>query len=159
MKTRLNKAIVQRFMDTMYNQGALESAAEFFTPDAIHHALDQAAPGFRRGPRAVAEFIELYRSAFPDLRVTIEDQVAEGDQVTTRWRLEGTHSNPLMGIAASGQWISVTGIQVDRLADGKIAESWLNWNVLEMLSQIGALPALNRRPPYAAAPRPVAAAA
>jgi hypothetical protein len=90
--------------------------------------------------------IHLYRHAFPDLRFEIQDQIAESDQVVTCLRIQGTQTGPLMGIGVSGKTVDVTGIRVDRLAEGKIAESWFHWDAVGMLQQIGRLPALNRNP-------------
>jgi predicted ester cyclase len=80
-------------------------------------------------------------NAFPDLRVTIEDQVAEGDEVATRWTVRGIHRGEMMGTAATGNRVTFTGTQTDYISGGKIVESWSNWDTLGMLHQIGAVPA------------------
>jgi SnoaL-like polyketide cyclase len=112
-----------------------------------------------RIPRSAApplvENLELFRYAFPDMRVAVEDAIADGDRVVTRLRLEGTPKNRLMGIAASGRRVHIQGIRIDRLEAGKIAESWFHWDTLGMLAQIGAAPSLNRRPtPVQPLPQP-----
>jgi len=103
-------------------------------------------PDFQCGPQAMAAFIGLYLRAFPDLRLSFEDAVADRDRVVTRWRLEGTQNGPLMGIAPSGRRVNIEGIRIDRIEDGKIAESWMQWDMLGLLDQIGALPELRREP-------------
>jgi steroid delta-isomerase-like uncharacterized protein len=80
------------------------------------------------------------RSAFPDCRMTVEDVVAEGDQVAYRWTFSGTHRGELRGIAATGKRVSISGINVDRIAHGKIAEHWSQADVLGLLQQLGAVP-------------------
>jgi steroid delta-isomerase-like uncharacterized protein len=83
----------------------------------------------------------MYRAAFPDLRVEVESQVAEGDLVVTRWASTGTHEGDLPGLPASHNKVTVTGIAIDRLENGKIVEAWGNWDTLGMMQQIGAVPA------------------
>ena len=82
-----------------------------------------------------------YRTAFPDLRLTIEAQVSEGDLVVTRWKASGTHQGELFGIAPTGKQATVTGISLTRVSGGKIAEDWTNWDTLGLLQQLGAVPA------------------
>ena len=84
-------------------------------------------------------------SAFPDLRVTIEDQVAEGGKVATRWTVRGTHQGEMMGAAPTGNQVTFTGTQTDYIWGGKMVESWSNWDTLGMLQQIGAVPAPGRQ--------------
>jgi predicted ester cyclase len=84
-------------------------------------------------------------SAFPDLRVTIEDQVAEGGKVATRWTVRGTHQGEMLGAAPTGNQVTFTGTQTDYIWGGKMVESWSNWDTLGMLQQIGAVPAPGRQ--------------
>jgi predicted ester cyclase len=93
----------------------------------------------------VKESIAWSHSAFPDLRVTIEDQVAEGDKVATRWRVRGTHQGEMMGVSATGKQVAFTGTQTDYISGGKIVESWSNWDTLGMLGQMGAGPVPERQ--------------
>jgi predicted ester cyclase len=94
----------------------------------------------------MAQFLNLYLRAFPDLRLTFEDALADRDRVVTRWRLEGTQDGPLMGFAPSGRRVSIEGIRIDRIENGKIAESWMQMDTMSLLEQIGALPKLRREP-------------
>ena len=85
-------------------------------------------------------FVAGYRRAFPDARSTVEDQVAEGDKVVTRWRAGGTHQGELGAIAATGKQFEMDGITIERVAAGKIAEVWVARDELGLLSQLGVLP-------------------
>jgi steroid delta-isomerase-like uncharacterized protein len=76
------------------------------------------------------------------VRLTIEDEIAEGDRVVTRWSARGTHEGEFFGIPATGKQATVTGVTIDRIIDGRIAESWTNWDTLGLLQQLGAIPAM-----------------
>ena len=106
-----------------------------------HLLPDPALPEPVNGPKGLIEAARGYRDAFPDLRMTADQSIAEGDYVATRWTGRGTHKGELFGIPATGKEATVTGISIDRWADGKIVESWTNWDTLGLLQQIGAVPA------------------
>ncbi len=89
---------------------------------------------------AFKQLVTLYRTAFPDFRVPIEDLVAEGDRVVVRWTARGTHQGELMGNAPSGNRMAVTGILIDRVSGGKIEEEWVDYDTLHLMQQIGAVP-------------------
>jgi predicted ester cyclase len=150
MSRDTNKAICRRFIQQLYNEGNLSSirasVRDFVAPDAIHHELDEMTLSSGSNPERLADMIHLYRIAFPDLRVEVQEQIAETDRVVTRLRLQGTQSGRLFGIGKSGKTVDITGIRIDRMAEGKIAESWFEWDSLGMLQQIGALPPLARNP-------------
>jgi predicted ester cyclase len=80
-----------------------------------------------------------FREAFPDFHTTVEDQIAEGDRVVTRWRMNGTHGGEFRGIAPTGAELEVTGIGIFRFSEGKVVESWDNFDQLGMMQQLGAL--------------------
>jgi steroid delta-isomerase-like uncharacterized protein len=113
------------------------------TADAIHR--DRDAEEYH-GPEGVREWITGYRSAFPDLRVIVEEQVAQGDTVVTRWTTEGTHRGELWGIPPTGRPFVITGITIDRFVEDRIAESKESWDALGMLQQLGILPEGVRAP-------------
>jgi steroid delta-isomerase-like uncharacterized protein len=136
-----NKAIVRREHEEIWNsQGNLDAADEIYAPNYIGH--DPTLPEDIRGVEAARQFAAMYRSAFPDLEFTIEDQIAEGDKVATRLTVRGTHQGELEGIAPTGNRVEITGIVISRIAEGKIAEDWSNFDALGMLQQIGAIPPL-----------------
>jgi steroid delta-isomerase-like uncharacterized protein len=82
----------------------------------------------------------VYRNAFPEIQMTVEDLIAEGDKVVTRWTARGTHQGELMGIPPSGNPVEVTGITIDRIEGGKVVETWANYDALGMMQQVGAVP-------------------
>lgn len=134
------KAIVRRSLEEIFSAGKLEVADEIYAADFIAH--DPALPEPVRGPAGIKEVVAGYRAAFPDLRVKADDQISEGQIVVTRWTAVGTHKGELFGIAATGKQATVTGISIERIAGGKIAEEWVNWDALGLLQQLGAVPAL-----------------
>ncbi len=138
MSTEENKAISRRLQEEVLGQGKVELVDELLAPDYVSHA--PGSPEQTRGAEDIKHIVQTYRSAFPDLTYTVEEQVAEGDMVVTRWTARGTHQGEFMGIAASGNSIEVSGMSMDRISGGKIAEDWVNWDALEMLQQIGAIP-------------------
>jgi steroid delta-isomerase-like uncharacterized protein len=144
--------LLSRFMiEKVLNDGELDFLDVLMAPDAITHEMEIFSSSAARGPETVRQFVEIFRWAFPDLKMTILDQLADGDRVTTRWRMEGTQSRRLMGIAPSHRPMSVEGIRIDRIADDRIAETWTQWDTIGMLRQLGALPVLERHPAEAPA--------
>jgi steroid delta-isomerase-like uncharacterized protein len=134
------KATARRLLEEAFNSGNLDVVDELVAPEFVNH--DAALPEPTRGAEGAKASIAGYREAFPDLRLTIEQQVGEGEFVATRWSATGTHRGDLMGMAATGKQATVTGITIDRIVDGRIAESWTNWDTLGMLQQLGVVPAL-----------------
>jgi steroid delta-isomerase-like uncharacterized protein len=137
MSMEENKALFRRFIEEIINQGNLAIVDELFGSDYIYHA--PGSPEFR-GPEGVNQFVMMYRSAFPDLHLTVEDLIAEGDKVVTRWTMRGTHRGELMGIPATGKQVSVPGIVISRFANGKIVEEWENFDTLGLMQQLGLVP-------------------
>ena len=137
MSSEHNKAIAQRFYDLVWNQGNMAVADELFTPDTVDHA---SPPGFPSGIAGVKQVFGMYRGAFPDLTITIEDMIADGDKVVARWTSRGTHRGDLMGIPPTGKQVTITGIDILRFEGDKIAEHWANFDMLGMMQQIGVAP-------------------
>lgn len=137
MSVEENKALVRRHMEEYWNQGKLEIAAEIHAPDIVFH--DPASPEINSS-EAYNQFATMYHTAFPDIHFTIEDIVAAGDRVCTRWSCSGTHQGELMGIPATGKKTTTTGIDIYRIVGGKIAEEWVNWSTLGLLQQLGVIP-------------------
>ena len=134
------KGIARRLLEEAFNSGNLDVVDELLAPEFVNH--DAALPEPTVGVAAAKASIAGYRAAFPDLRLTVELQVAEGEFVTTRWTGRGTHQGDLMGMAATGKQATVTGITIDQIADGRIVESWTNWDTLGLMQQLGVVPAL-----------------
>lgn len=133
-------------VEKVFNEGDLDLLDLLMAPDAVSHHLELFGPSAGRGSKAFRQFVWIFRSAFPDLRVTVIDQISEGDRVATRWKMEGTQTGRLMGIEASHRFMSIEGIRIDRIANGRIVETWNHWDTFDMLRQLGAAPPLERRP-------------
>jgi len=131
-----NKALMQRWFDEVWNQGRVESVDALFAEEGITHGLGEAGVEVR-GPAAFKTFLHRLRGAFPDIHFTVEDALAEGDRVAVRWRARMTHRGDQLGLPASGRQAEVTGMSIVRIADGKIAEGWNNWDMLGLMQQIG----------------------
>jgi steroid delta-isomerase-like uncharacterized protein len=141
MSTEENKAIVRRAIEEGWNQGHVAVFDELNAPTFINH--DPGTPDVRTSEdykRWVTESL----SAFPNLHVTIEDLVAEGDQVAMRWTFRGTHTGDLvapMPLPATGKQVTVTGITIVRVASGKGVEVWSQGDTMGFLQQLGVIPA------------------
>ena len=133
-----NKEIVRRLIDGVWRDRNLALVDELVAQDYVGHDPTQPEP--IQGRDGFKQFVGMYQSAFNDATVTIDDQIAEGDQVVTRWTGRGTHTGELMGIAPTGKEVTVSGMTVSRLAGGKIAEEWELIDALGMLVQLGAVP-------------------
>jgi steroid delta-isomerase-like uncharacterized protein len=134
-----NKAIARRALE-LFTSGDLDEMDQLVSEDAVDHDPQNPNAGIH-GPEGAKRTAAIYRGAFPDLQITVEDQLAEGDKVVTRWTAVGTQDGDLAGLPASGRSTTVTGITIDRIAGGKIVESWGNWDTLGMMQQLGAVPA------------------
>jgi predicted ester cyclase len=131
----------RRLIEETFNGGNFALIDQLVAPGAVNH--DPAEPAHLRalpGPEVFKRTVEMYRSAFPDVRMVIDDVIAAGDKVALRWHSEGTHRGELEGLAPTGARISVTGISIDRWKDGKVVESWTEWDNLGLARQLGAAP-------------------
>ena len=136
-----NKALARRSIEEIWNQGKLAVIDELVASDATFH--DPSVPGGKfTGPQGMKQFVQIYRGAFPDIRLTINDQIAEGEEVVTRWTATGTHSGELMGIAPTNKRATVTGVDIDRYQGGKVVEAWASYDMLGLLQQLGVVPTL-----------------
>jgi steroid delta-isomerase-like uncharacterized protein len=133
-----NKALTRRVIEEMFNKGNLDVADELLAPDFVDH--DPAMPEDVRGPEGFKEHVGAFRSAFSDLHVRIEDQVAEGDKVVQRWTGTGTHDGDLMGIAPTGNRVEIAGMEISRISGGKVAEVWEGYDAMGLMRQLGAIP-------------------
>ena len=137
MATEENKAIVRRWVEA-FNEGNVDAVDELVTDSYVRH--DPNSPDVR-GPEEEKQLISMYRSAFPDLRFTIEDMVAEDDKVCIRVGISATHKGELLGIPPTEKQLTFTAMELYRLAGGKIDEQWVNVDTLSMMQQIDAVPA------------------
>ncbi len=136
MSTEENKALTRRLLEEPWKN--LDVVDELV--DSNYVAYDPAVPAPIRGPEGAKQNFSTYLTAFEGAHITVDDQIAEGDKVVSRWTGRGTHQAELMGIAPTGKPVTVSGITISRLANGKVVEEWINWDTLGMLQQIGAFP-------------------
>ena len=139
MSVEENRALIQRFVGEVFNRGNLDVVDDIFAPVYVGHTA--GLPEQTSGPEGVKEFIGLYSSAFPDVHTTIEDIIAEGDKVAYRWTAVGTHRAELLGVAPSNNRVELTGITIERIEDGRIVETYNNFDQAGMMRRIGAIPA------------------
>ena len=132
-----NSTLVRRFIDEIFNKGNLEMVEEILTPDYKHH--DPTTNQFGSGIEGFKQMINMYRQAF-NLQIVLEDQIASEDKVVDRWTGHGTHRGEFMGIAPTGKNITAAGISIHRIAGGKIAETWNNYDALGIFQQLGIIP-------------------
>ena len=137
MSTQENKATFRRYVEEGWAKGNVEVADEVFAEGYVAHQPDGSEE--KRGPEDVKQFLRQYREAFPELQITLEDQIAEDDKVVTRWSSLGTHRGEFRGIAPTGNEVSLTGMGIFRFSEGKVVESWDNFDQLGMLRQLGAI--------------------
>jgi predicted ester cyclase len=130
-----NKAVVRRLFEEVWNKGNLQVADELLGLSYVHH--DPSTPDVGRGPEGEKKRATLYRSAFRDFRMTVEELFADGESVTARWSCRGSHKGELNGIAPTGKQVAITGISIARCAGGKILEGWVNWDALGLMQQLG----------------------
>jgi steroid delta-isomerase-like uncharacterized protein len=136
MTTDDNKALVQRFFEEVINQRNLAALDQFAHPGGVNHTVP---PGM---PQESNQFLGQYLNAFPDVKATVEDLMADGDKVVARVSYRGTHQGAFRGIPPTGKQIAVTGINIFRIADGKLVEHWGLTDRLAVLQQLGVVPPL-----------------
>ena len=137
-----NKNTVRRLFEEVWNKVNLQVTDDLFTPNYAHH--DASTPDVGRGPESEKKRATLYRTAFPDLRLTVEDIIAEGETVVARWSCRGTHKGDLNGIAPTGKHVNITGISIARFTNGKMSEGFVNWDALSLMQQLGVVPELGK---------------
>jgi steroid delta-isomerase-like uncharacterized protein len=139
VSTEENKAIVRRWSEELWSQGKLEVADEIVAPDYVRH--DPGDPFPARGPEDVKRLVSMLRTMLPDLTITIEDMLAEGDKVMIRYTGVATDTKGFMGKPATGIETRTAAMQLFRLANGQIVESWAVRDDLGTMRQLGHLPA------------------
>ncbi|HET9905083.1 MAG TPA: ester cyclase [Anaerolineales bacterium] len=139
MSSETNKTVSRRFFDEVFSKGNLAVADQIIVKDQVNSGPGNPS-GLLPGLEGTKQLVTMYRNAFPDVHFTIDEQIAEGDKVMTRWTAHGTHQGELAGIPATGKSSTVTGIAIDRLVNGKIAESWGIFDEFGMMQQLGVIP-------------------
>ena len=128
----------RRIFEDVWNNKKLDAIEEIIAADYVHHDAGTIAAN---GPEGYRQFVNSYMNAFPDANFTIDEALTEGDTEVTRWTVTGTHEGELAGIPRTGRRFSVTGISIARIANGKIIESWNNWDALGLMHQLGVVSA------------------
>ena len=132
-----NKRLVNRIYDEAISSGIYDVIDELVAPNYVSHGLPMSV----NGPQGFRKSIETFRSAFPDLYMLVEEQIADGDRVSNQGYITGTHRAEFLGVPASGQQIKVNVISIWRFEDSKVAESWVQIDLMSLMQQIGAVPA------------------
>lgn len=144
MSLEENKALVRNFFEEVWNNRNLDYLDEVYSPDFVLHALWQNTSAGSaieaKGVEPAKQVIGGWFEGFPDLSVTVDDQVAEGDFVGSRHTSTGTHTNSFQGMPPTGNQATITGMTITRIEDGKIAEAWTCWDALGMFEQLGLAP-------------------
>lgn len=135
MSTETNKAIVRRYLEQVIGKGQADLIGEF-----LAEGIELHGAGLAPGLPAVAQWVAAMIAALPDRKLTINDVVAEGDKVTVRTTLTGTHQGEMEGIPATGKTASIPGITIFRMDKGKIAEGWVLNDHLSLMQQLGVIP-------------------
>jgi steroid delta-isomerase-like uncharacterized protein len=130
-----SRLLVRDYYEAVFNRHELGGLDAFLAPDFV-----SAGPGGRMDRAAHATALAASLAAMPDLRLTIEEQIAEGDAVVTRWAATGTHLDALFGIAPTGRQVRVTAIHIHHLRDGRIVDQWEQLDTLGVLGQLGLVP-------------------
>lgn len=134
-----NKAVVRRWFDEVWNQGRAEVIEELFADHGIAHGLSDDPANPIKGPRDYRPFYEVFRQAFPNIEIVVEDMVAEGDKVAARCSVRGRHEGEFLGRAATQAPVAISGITIVRVENGKIVEAWNNFDFMTLHRQVGLL--------------------
>ena len=142
-----NKVLFRRAIEDIWNKGNLDAAGEFFTSDVVVHHPIQREPF--RGLEGFKQFPSMLRAGFPDVHVTIERLITDGDRIGARWIIRGTHNGtfPLLPLPPTGKPVTIPVNEILHVRDGKLAELWLELNILSVAQQLGVLPPLDKAPP------------
>ncbi len=129
--------LMHRWFEEVWNQGRTETIDELLAPDVVGHGLVDAAGQEVRGVAAFKEFYHSFRETFPDIHITVEDTISEGDKLVGRCQVTGCHRGGGIGVAPTGKTVSFGGACIVRIKDGRIAESWNHFDFLSLYQQVG----------------------
>ena len=132
-----NKAVIRRFIDAVLNEKQLRVADEIVAENFVE--LDPL-PGQRQGREGLKEVLAMMSAAFPDIHWVVEEMVAEGEKVVTRFTWTGTHRGTFLGIPATGKGVAVKGVVIDRVVGGKMTDSRILMDTMGMMQQLGVVP-------------------
>lgn len=135
-----NRLIGRRVLLEMWGAGDLSVADELYAPDYVDHVGRGPEAGRVVGAAGIKQAVRLFRAAFPDLKYVVEEQIAERDLVWSRFSATGTHLGSFLGMAPTGRTVAYTGMDLNRIGKGRIVESWVNYDALALLQQVGLVP-------------------
>jgi steroid delta-isomerase-like uncharacterized protein len=138
-----NDTIAHRWFEEVWNKGREDAIDEMFAEDSIAHGLSDGTGTEPRGPAGFKPFFQGFRSAFPDIQITVEDTVCEADKIVARCRVRATHTGDGLGIPATGKPVDFKGVAIIRVSDGKIVEAWNHFDFIDMYQQIEAFQLMN----------------
>lgn len=136
-----NKQLVRRLIEQAVNSGNLTVADELIATNYVYH---EATLGEKRGREGFKQLVGMYRAAFPDVRLTVDQQIAEGDLVVTRWTATGTQRGELFNTPPTNKHVTVQGIVISRISNGKITEEFECYDALGMLRQLGTVQTMGK---------------
>ncbi len=135
-----NNAIAEKFFNSVWNKGDFSVLDTLIAADAVDHSTVGGKPKMEKGSASFRAIVSMFRSAMPDIQLTIDDEIYTGDRVVHRWTLNGTDTGGVMGMPPSGKKLTFSGTTIVRMADGMIVERWANVDELGLLQQLGVVP-------------------
>lgn len=139
MAAQKHEDVVRGFYEAVFNKGDQAALNDLVAADFVDH---NPFPGQGPDREGLRQFVQTFRGPLPDLRVEIQDMIAQGDKIAVRWTARATHKGDFLQIPATGKQVTISGIDIMRIADGKIAEHWGHQDQLGFVREIGVLPAL-----------------
>jgi steroid delta-isomerase-like uncharacterized protein len=137
-RTTANKNLVEAFIQDLFSRGDLDAVDRYLAPDFVNH--DPPFPGAPAGPEGMRQAAVMFRAAMPDWHSDLDQLVAEDDIVVERFTATGTHRGPLMGVPGTGHTVTLPGVNIFRIQDGRIVERWGRLDELGLLHQLGIAP-------------------
>lgn len=134
-----NVSVIRRWFEEVWNRGREEAIDELFDEEGLAHGLADEAGSALRGPTGFKPFFRRFREAFPEIEVSVEDTVSEGEKVAARCTVRGRHRGDTLGFKATDSSVEFEGICIVRIRNGKIVEAWNNFDFMSMFQQLGAL--------------------
>jgi len=132
------KELSRRLFEEVWNQQKLNVIDEIISADFVNH--DPNSPSMPKGREGYQQLVRHYLTAFPDAKFTLHDHVSDGQTVASRWTVNSTHTGNLGSIPPTGRRMTVTGISMARVVDGKFVEGWANWDAFGLMQQLGLIP-------------------
>ncbi len=136
-----NKAVYKRFIEEVFNKADFSNLRQFLTDD---YQIREAPPGTPPGADGVRAVVSMFRGAFPDLQITLDEVIAEGDAVCARSTMRGTHRGPFMGFQATGKNVAMSTLTLVHIRDGRLCDSMVKNDVQALMKQLGAEPVAAR---------------